>query len=184
MTDRPDRPRTMIEEAEADPTLSLEMAAARGAIEGSALIARVFDGARITQHELAQLAQVSDGRVSQVLAGEENLRLSTVARYLHAMGYRLALTAINQQNGTVVDTRRRVPARRGQVDGTTERYAWIEHGPLFATREFFASDDWATEADVLHVPAVVHVATEDPRNMVVRMAPEARPARKKLGAAA
>ena len=84
---------TLLDEAEADPAQALELAAARGAVEGSALLARAFFEAGITQRELARRVGVTEGRVSQVLSEEADLRLSTIARYLHAMGYQLHLSA-------------------------------------------------------------------------------------------
>ena len=117
MTGTPERPLTMVDEANADPKHALDLAAATGAIEGSALLSRVFDATGMTEHDLALRAQVADERVSQILAGEENLRLSTLARYLHAMGYRLTVSAINEADGTVIDTQRRVPARQRLQDG-------------------------------------------------------------------
>jgi len=105
MTEKTDKVRSMTDEAEDDPTTSLDMAAARGIVDGSALLARVFRASGLTQRQLAAQAGVSEGRVSQVLGGEENLRLSTVSRYLHAMGYRLNLSATNMADGTTIFAR-------------------------------------------------------------------------------
>jgi len=102
MTEDSNRPPTLVEEAEADPFMSLDMAAARGIVDGSALLARTFRATGLTQRQLATKAGVSEGRVSQILGGEENLRLSTVARYLHAMGYQLMLSASNLADGTTI----------------------------------------------------------------------------------
>jgi len=119
MTEIDRRRLSMVEELEADPVEALELAAARGAVEGSALLTRVFFEAGITQKELARRLGVTEGRVSQVLGEEVNLRLSTTARYLHAMGYRLNLYATDQ-DGQIIDTRRRVRARVRAKQRTTE----------------------------------------------------------------
>jgi|GEM_PF-5668122 len=115
MTDS-NRQLTMVETARANPTQALDLASARGAIEGSALLVRVFEAAGMTQKELALRAGVSEGRVSQVLGVEENLRLSTVSRYLEAMGYQLDLAAKNKATGQVVEARPK-PARRRRSRG-------------------------------------------------------------------
>jgi len=106
MTSKNDKLSTMVEEAWADPVMALDMAGARGVVDGSALMARVFEATGLTQRELAQRAGVTEGRVSQVLSGEENLRLSTLSRYLHALGYRLTLSATCEEDGTVIQARR------------------------------------------------------------------------------
>ena len=105
MTGKTDKVRSMVDEAEDDPSMSLDMAAARGIVDGSALLARVFRASGMTQRQLAAKAGVSEGRVSQVLGGEENLRLSTVSRYLRAMGYRLNLSATNMLDSTTIYAR-------------------------------------------------------------------------------
>jgi len=46
-----------------------------------------------TQVEIAEALGVTAGRVSQVFSGEGNIRISTLARYLRAMGYSLELNA-------------------------------------------------------------------------------------------
>ena len=107
MTATRDRPSTMVEEAWADPARELDMASARGMVDGSALLVRVFEATGMTQRQLAKNAGVTEGRVSQILSGEENLRLSTVSRYLHAMGYQLTLSAINLADGTSIEARQK-----------------------------------------------------------------------------
>ncbi|MCL2783406.1 MAG: helix-turn-helix domain-containing protein [Propionibacteriaceae bacterium] len=111
MTPANEKPLSMVQQAEADPVEALELAAATGAVEGSALLLRVFNQTGITQKELATRVGVSEGRVSQVLSGQENLRISTLARYLHAMGYRLHLSASHHTSEHVIDTKRRIAAR-------------------------------------------------------------------------
>ena len=127
---------TLVEEARADPSMSVGLAAARGAVEASALIVRVFEASGLTRRELAARAGVTEGRVSQILGGEENLRASTVARYLEAMGYRLGLSAISQRDGSVLDTHRRMPSRRHANPAV---FARIEPEPQSMTEEHFAT---------------------------------------------
>ena len=125
MTMITDRELTLVEQAEADPVLALEMAAAGGSIEGAALLVRVFAQTGLSQRELARRAGVTEGRVSQVLSGEENLRLATVARYLEVMGYTLNLSAINKETGAVVEARQRRKPRMVEAwsDDSARTYA-------------------------------------------------------------
>ena len=91
MTRNNGRPVSMVDEMEHDPAGALELAAARSAVQGSALLSRTFAASGLTQKELAQKVGVTEGRVSQILNEPVNLRLSTLGRYLQAMGFRLRL---------------------------------------------------------------------------------------------
>ena len=109
MTRKYDRQPSMVDEAESNPTDALELAAARAAVEGSALLSRAFAETGLTQKDLALRVGVTEGRVSQILGEAVNLRLSTVGRYLQAMGYRLSLCAVDAE-GTIVETSRNTVA--------------------------------------------------------------------------
>ena len=80
-----------LEEATAEGRI--ELAAARAELQASTLLSQAFDACRISQKELAEALGVGESRVSQVLSGYSNLRLTTLARYLRALGYRLRLSA-------------------------------------------------------------------------------------------
>jgi transcriptional regulator with XRE-family HTH domain len=70
------------------------MAAAKLAIEAARLLSAAFTARKdVDQKALAELIGVSDGRVSQVLHGDGNVHIGTLARYMAAMGYELELTA-------------------------------------------------------------------------------------------
>ncbi len=47
-----------------------------------------------TQSHLAEVLGVRKSAVNQVLRGDGNLRISTVAEYLHVMGYELELNVV------------------------------------------------------------------------------------------
>jgi len=87
-------PKTLIELEDDDNLRSLELAAARAEVRVIALLHRAFEASDISQKELAQRVGVTEGRVSQVMRSEGNLRVTTVARYLRALGYRFNLTAV------------------------------------------------------------------------------------------
>jgi len=63
------------------------MAAARLSVETIALMNRLFEESGISQRELARRLGVGEARVSQLLHGGGNVRIATLARVLHALGY-------------------------------------------------------------------------------------------------
>ncbi|MGW4952143.1 helix-turn-helix domain-containing protein [Streptomyces parvulus] len=63
--------------------------------------------------ELSSLLGVSEGAVSQVLNGDGNIRISTLARYLRAMGFEPRLSADSVEGGEPLPSApRRVRRRR------------------------------------------------------------------------
>jgi len=68
------------------------------------------------QKELASKIGVSEGRVSQVLNGDGNLRTAAIARYLRALGYKATLSAQPVEAG-----RQELPRRRRRRMETEER---------------------------------------------------------------
>lgn len=65
-----------------------------------------------TQSELASRLKVRKSAVNQVLRGDGNLRVQTVAEYLHALGYELdlRLVAVGEPRRAVLEGRDVVPA--------------------------------------------------------------------------
>ena len=87
------RRRSLVEERESTLEGRLSMAAARSAVAAVALINRAVDVSGLTQDALSRDLGVTPGRVSQVVNGDGNLRVSTLARFLRAAGYRLRFVA-------------------------------------------------------------------------------------------
>lgn len=87
------RRRSLVEERESTLEGRLSMAAARSAVAAVALINRAVDVSGLTQDALSRDLGVTPGRVSQVINGDGNLRVSTLARFLRAAGYRLRFVA-------------------------------------------------------------------------------------------
>lgn len=85
--------RTAVEIEEQTPAGSREMAAARAEVRVTNLLAKAWNLSTMTQKQLAECLGVTEGRVSQVLNSNGNLRITTIARYLRAMGYRLTIDA-------------------------------------------------------------------------------------------
>ena len=57
-------------------------------------ICKVMHEKRINKAELSHLAGVSKSNITQLLSGDQNMRLSTVADLLYALDSKLAVTAV------------------------------------------------------------------------------------------
>ncbi|GGF37742.1 hypothetical protein GCM10011399_33370 [Subtercola lobariae] len=89
---------SLLDEMEADPSVAVELAAASLMNQFHSLLQSAFQNRPdISQAALAQLLHVSAGRVSQVLGGEENLRVSTVGRYARALGYDVSVSFVPRE---------------------------------------------------------------------------------------
>jgi len=82
---------TLIETIEADPTRSLDLAAAKLAMAVDILMSAMLRTSGSTQKDIAERIGVSEGRVSQVINSDGNLRIAALARYAGAMGYTIEL---------------------------------------------------------------------------------------------
>jgi antitoxin component HigA of HigAB toxin-antitoxin module len=81
-------------EAFTSPEERLGMAQAEARFRAGEVIHEALDAEGVSQHELAQRLGRTDGAVSQVLWGHRNLTLNTLVEYLHALGYKLQLSAV------------------------------------------------------------------------------------------
>lgn len=57
-------------------------------------ICKVMQEKRVNKAELSRLAGVSKSNITQLLSGDQNMRLSTVADLLYALNSRLTVTAV------------------------------------------------------------------------------------------
>ena len=78
---------TLIELEESSAEGQREMSAARLNLRVVTLLNHAFESSGASQKELADRIGVGESRVSQILNGDGNLRVSTFARYLRALGY-------------------------------------------------------------------------------------------------
>lgn len=83
---------SVLERFSAFPRGAQEMSAARLARDVIAAVDRAFRARGKTQRALAADLGVTEGAVSQVLKGDGNLRIATLARYLRALGYEAKLS--------------------------------------------------------------------------------------------
>jgi transcriptional regulator with XRE-family HTH domain len=71
-------------------------------IEAANLIAEALRGQGLKQKELAAKLAVSEGYISRLLSGDENLTVRTMARVLHSLGQKYVQRSIPQEGATVV----------------------------------------------------------------------------------
>ena len=117
MTQNDQHRSSLYEEVAASPTGARDLAAARGALRVAQLLQVAKQRSGLTSRALADRLGVGESRVSQVLNGDGNLHIATVARFLHAMGYELQLSATAVTDGVPLQLPRR-PGVRGR-DGRT-----------------------------------------------------------------
>lgn len=87
------------------------MAAAALSNTVGSLLERVADDSGHSRSAIAEGMGVSRGRVTQILDGDGNVRISTLARVLDATGYDVTLTATVRATGEEI-TVPRIPSRR------------------------------------------------------------------------
>jgi transcriptional regulator with XRE-family HTH domain len=126
----------------------LGLAAADLALRVRELLRRARDAAALSNTELAHRLEVTDGRVSQVMNGDGNIHIATLARFLRASGYTLQIHA--------------VPAEPDAAP--------LNDSP---TREAYSSTDWHVSTHVMgetdtHMDAVM-VPEFDDRHVVMNV---------------
>jgi len=68
-------------------------------------ICEVMEEKHISKAELSRLASVSKSNITQLLSGDQNMRLTTVADLLYALDSKLAVTAVSLDiDGILEDT--------------------------------------------------------------------------------
>lgn len=119
------------EERASTPEGRLGLAKAELRYRAVEVIADALERSRLTQKELAERLGVSTGRVSQVLGGDQNLRLNTLAEYLHALGRAARLDSVAATEGSIRSDEFQVPSRAPHVSlGRIPTVPIVELGPI------------------------------------------------------
>ena len=95
MTEKP----TLLEEEQGIDEGAQGLAAAGQAMR---LLHQALEVSELDQKALAEKLGVTQGRVSQVLNGDGNLRIAALARYLRSLGYEVTLTAAPVASGNPI----------------------------------------------------------------------------------
>ncbi|GAA1612352.1 helix-turn-helix domain-containing protein [Actinoplanes couchii] len=98
MTGSDDSP-SLYQERASTPRGRLGLAAASAAAKIARLLHAAKTASGMTSKEIATGLDVTEGRVSQVLSGDGNLHIATIARFVRAMGYELQVTAVPIEPG-------------------------------------------------------------------------------------
>lgn len=111
---------TLYDEYESTPRGARELAAADLAISVGVLLRSAFGRSEMTNNDLAHALGVTAGRASQILNGDGNLRVSTVAKVLHSLGWKASVTATNTAGECLpAAPRSRRPASAPKTSGWT-----------------------------------------------------------------
>lgn len=114
----------------------LDAAAAEAAVESVALINEAIVASGLLQSQLARELGITEGRVSQVVNGDGNVRVSTLARFLRASGFELNISAspVNEAAS---------PSEGDDVDAI--------HGPVYVAHKIVtcANEDGLWTSDVV-----------------------------------
>ncbi|OBK30141.1 hypothetical protein A5659_03615 [Mycobacterium sp. 1165196.3] len=103
---------SLVEEVEATDAGAQGLAAADLAGQVSRVLHAALAASGMDQKDLAEKLGVTQGRVSQVLNGDGNLRIAAVARYLRALGYEATIAARPVEGGPTELPARRPPRQR------------------------------------------------------------------------
>ena len=91
---------SFLEDLEHSPFVARELAASQLTNDALVLLQTALTKTGTSQKELADLLGIGESRVSQVLNGDGNIKLTTLARYLKALGYTVSLEAHPVNAGT------------------------------------------------------------------------------------
>ncbi len=117
----------------------LERSAARLAVDAVAMMNRARETAGVSQRVIATRLGVGESRVSQILHGDGNVRMATLARVLRALGYRVRLD-VQPVDPDAPVIPRRAPRRRGRP---TNRVSWEQSVTLTSVPDTVPSA-WST----------------------------------------
>jgi len=67
-------------------------------------ISRVMQEKGVTKAELSRLADVSKSNITQLLSGDQNMRLTTVADLLYVLDSKLAVSAVPLDIGSILES--------------------------------------------------------------------------------
>jgi transcriptional regulator with XRE-family HTH domain len=108
-------PKTAVEKYASFPRGAQELSAARLANRVLSCLHRAKEASGNSARQIAELLGLSEGAVSQVLNGDGNIRISTLGRYVRAMGYEIELSlspASKSARPAELESRRRRPSAR------------------------------------------------------------------------
>jgi hypothetical protein len=95
----------------ASPLGARELAASQLTNDALILLQTALSSTGVTQKQLADTLGIGESRVSQVINGDGNIKLTTLARYMRALGYAVTVSVTPVERNIPELTReRRKPA--------------------------------------------------------------------------
>ena len=102
---------TVFDDLGASPLGARELAASQLTNDALVLLQTALSSTGVTQKQLAEILGIGESRVSQVVNGDGNLKLTTFARYMRALGYAVTVNVTPVERNIPELTRaRRKPA--------------------------------------------------------------------------
>lgn len=101
---------------ELSPLGARELAASQLTNDALVLLQTALSSTGVTQKQLAEILGIGESRVSQVVNGDGNLKLTTFARYMRALGYSVNLEVhpVSAETPLLSRARRLVKTNSGQ----------------------------------------------------------------------
>jgi predicted XRE-type DNA-binding protein len=113
---------SLFDDLGASPLGARELAASQLTNDALVLLQTALSSTGITQKQLAEKLGIGESRVSQVVNGDGNVKLTTLARYMRALGYVVTVNVTPVERNIPELTReRRKPAI------TTSQARFINH---------------------------------------------------------
>lgn len=143
--------KSLIEIEETTSAGRQEMAAARLEYSAIKLLNRAMRSSGKSQKELADTIGVGESRVSQVLRGDGNMKVSTLARYLRALGYQGEVSARPVDEGARPIDSVKKRTRRSTSEPDLQLYSQIVYdGAKSSHRMVIAFANVAADATIMH----------------------------------
>lgn len=98
---------THFDDLGASPLGARELAASQLTNDALVLLQTALSTTGVSQKQLAEILGIGESRVSQVVNGDGNVKLTTFARYMRALGYSVTLDVMPIDSGVPVLSRAR-----------------------------------------------------------------------------
>lgn len=132
--------RSEFDQLVATPKGALDQASAKVVNAVGGLMQRALAATGTAKQDIAKAMLVSPGRISQILAADGNVKVSTLARFMEACGYELSISAVPKREGLPsLEPRRRGPRRVRTAPASSAR---------FHVDDYFGPKDFASKPGI------------------------------------
>jgi predicted XRE-type DNA-binding protein len=108
---------SLFDDLGASPQGARELAASQLTNDALVLLQTALSSTGVTQKQLAEKLGIGESRVSQVINGDGNIKLTTLARYMRALGYAVtvSVTPVERNIPELARERRKPAIASGQA---------------------------------------------------------------------